>query len=59
MDAGSDHSEKITPLKRHEDDVDVAAFAASPEALRLDPQVAARLRFVEVANQLWRSYLTG
>ena len=47
---GSNHSEKKAP-QLLEDDVDVAAFVASPE-VRLDPQVAARLRFVEAARQL-------
>lgn len=47
MDSGSEHSEKKAPHQGHlhEDDVDVAAFAASSK-VRLDPQVAARLRFV-------------
>jgi hypothetical protein len=46
----SHHSEKKAP-QLLEDDVDVAAFVATPEA-RLDLQVAARLRFVKVASQL-------
>lgn len=45
MDSGSEHSEKKAPHQGHlhEDDVDVVAFAASSK-VRLDPQVAARLR---------------
>jgi hypothetical protein len=48
MNFGGENLEKKVP-HLHEDDVDIAAFAASSE-VRLDPQVAARLRFVEAAD---------
>jgi hypothetical protein len=49
MDFGSEHSEKKAPhltTAVNENDIDIAAFAASSEG-QLDPQVAARLRFVK------------
>lgn len=48
MDSSSEHSEKEAHhLQLDENDVDIAAFASGLKDARLDPQQAARLRFVE------------